>query len=115
MKLHSLELPGAEKCPGSSGTSGGPEVRETGCVFLSETHLGRARAEKLRRKLGFDYYSIHKGDGRSGGLLLLWGEIERLSPGAQLGKQMIEKAIFEGRKVPVLNNIGLAELILTGG
>jgi exonuclease III len=35
--------------------------------FLSETHLDKARAEKLRRKLGFDFLSISESDGRSGG------------------------------------------------
>lgn len=41
-------------------------------VFLSETHLGKAKAENLRRKLNFDHFIIHESDGRSGGLLFLW-------------------------------------------
>ena len=40
--------------------------------FLSETHLGKAKAEILKRKLGFDHFIIHESDGRSGGLLMLW-------------------------------------------
>ena len=40
--------------------------------FLSETHLGKAKAENLKRRLGCDHYIIHKSDGRSGGLLMLW-------------------------------------------
>jgi exonuclease III len=40
--------------------------------FLSETHLGKAKAEELRRKLHCDHYSIVESDGRSGGLLLFW-------------------------------------------
>ena len=41
-------------------------------LFLSETHLGKVKAEELRRRLGCDHYIIHESDGRSGGLLLLW-------------------------------------------
>jgi hypothetical protein len=40
--------------------------------FLSETHLGKAKAENLKRRLGCDHYIIHESDGRSGGLLTLW-------------------------------------------
>ena len=40
--------------------------------FLSETHLGKAKAETLKSHLGYDHYIIHKSDGRSGELLLLW-------------------------------------------
>jgi hypothetical protein len=40
--------------------------------FLSETHLAKAKAEKVRRKLGCDHLIIFESDGRSGGLLLLW-------------------------------------------
>jgi len=40
--------------------------------FLSETHLGRAKAENLKRKLGCDHFIIHESDGRSGGLLMMW-------------------------------------------
>jgi len=40
--------------------------------FLSETHLGKAKAEILKRKLGCDHFIIHESDGRSGGLLMLW-------------------------------------------
>lgn len=41
-------------------------------IFLSESHLGRVMAEKLKRRVGFDNFEIHESDGRSGGLLLLW-------------------------------------------
>jgi hypothetical protein len=40
--------------------------------FLSETHLGRTKAEILKRKLGCDQFIINESDGRSGGLLMLW-------------------------------------------
>ena len=40
--------------------------------FLSESHLGRVKAEKLRRRVGFDHLLIHESDGRSGGLLMMW-------------------------------------------
>ena len=40
--------------------------------FLSETHLGRVKAEKLKRKLGCDHFLINESDGRSGGLVLMW-------------------------------------------
>ena len=34
--------------------------------FLSETHLGKAKAENLKRRLGCDHFIIHEG------LLMLW-------------------------------------------
>jgi hypothetical protein len=40
--------------------------------FLSETHLTKARAETIQRKLLFDHMIMSESDGRSGGLLLLW-------------------------------------------
>jgi hypothetical protein len=40
--------------------------------FLSETHLEKARADNLMRKLGFDKSIIFESDGQSGGLLMLW-------------------------------------------
>ena len=41
-------------------------------IFLSESHLGKVKAEKLRRRVGFDHLLLHESDGRSGGLLLMW-------------------------------------------
>lgn len=41
-------------------------------LFLSETHLGKTKAENLKRRLGCDHLIIHESDGRSGGLLMLW-------------------------------------------
>jgi hypothetical protein len=41
-------------------------------LFLSETHLDNAKAEKVRRRTGFDHKALFESDGRSGGLLLLW-------------------------------------------
>lgn len=43
-------------------------------LFLSETHLGNAKADELRRKLHYDYFTIVESDGHSGGLLLLWSQ-----------------------------------------
>jgi len=43
-------------------------------LFLSETHLDFAKAEKVKRRAGFDHMAVHESDGRSGGLLLLWNE-----------------------------------------
>lgn len=41
-------------------------------IFLSESHLDKIKAEKVRRRIGYDHMIIHESDGRSGGLLLLW-------------------------------------------
>ena len=41
-------------------------------LFLSEAHLNKAKAEKLRRRLGFDAMAVSESDGRSGGLVMLW-------------------------------------------
>jgi hypothetical protein len=41
-------------------------------LFLSETHLNKARADNLRRRLNFDNVLVSESDGRSGGLLMLW-------------------------------------------
>ena len=41
-------------------------------VFLSESHLNKVKAGKLRRKLGMDQFSIFKSDGASEGLVLFW-------------------------------------------
>ena len=46
--------------------------------FLSETHLQKAKAEKLRRKLGCDHLIIFESDGRSGGLLMMWKKEVRI-------------------------------------
>ena len=40
--------------------------------FLSETHLGKAKAESLKRRLGCDHFIINESDGRSRGLLMMW-------------------------------------------
>jgi exonuclease III len=40
--------------------------------FLSKTHLGKEKAENLKRRLGCDHFIIYESDGRSGGLLMLW-------------------------------------------
>ena len=45
----------------------GPDV-----IFLSETHLNKATAGKLRRKLKMDCMEVHESNGASGGLLLFW-------------------------------------------
>jgi len=49
------------------------KVRPDVC-FLSETHLDKAKAEKVRRRAGFDKMIVHESNGRSGGLLLMWRE-----------------------------------------
>ena len=41
-------------------------------LFLSETHLSDARAERLMRKLGFQERLVDPSDGRAGGLLMMW-------------------------------------------
>jgi exonuclease III len=43
-------------------------------LFLSETHLDKAKAGKLKRRLGFDKMEVWESDGRSGGLLMFWQE-----------------------------------------
>ena len=32
-------------------------------IFLSESHLGKVKAEKLRRRVGFDHLLLHESDG----------------------------------------------------
>lgn len=41
--------------------------------FLSETHLSKVRAAKLMRRTGFDHMLVDESDGRSDGLLMMWG------------------------------------------
>jgi hypothetical protein len=41
-------------------------------LFLSKTHLNKARAENLKRRLTFDEVLVSESDGRSGGLIMLW-------------------------------------------
>jgi exonuclease III len=41
-------------------------------IFLSESHLDKAKAEKLMRKAKFDKLLFHESNGRSGGLILMW-------------------------------------------
>ena len=41
-------------------------------VFLSESHLSRAKAGVLMRRFHFDEMEIHESDGRSGGLVMWW-------------------------------------------
>jgi exonuclease III len=43
-------------------------------VFLSETHLDNAKADKVRRRAGFDHKAVFESEGTSGGLLLMWKE-----------------------------------------
>jgi hypothetical protein len=45
----------------------------------------------------------------------VWQQIAKLSQGNRSGQQMIQEVIKVGRKVLVLSNVGLAELVLTGG
>ena len=40
--------------------------------FFSETHMGTAKAEIMKRRLVCDHFIINESDGRSGGLLMLW-------------------------------------------
>jgi hypothetical protein len=47
-------------------------------LFLSETHLSKENAKKLRRKLGFDFMSIDESDGRSRGLVMFWKEDNKM-------------------------------------
>ena len=41
-------------------------------LFLSEAYLCKAKAERLRRRLGFDSLAAAESDGRSGGLVMFW-------------------------------------------
>jgi hypothetical protein len=45
----------------------------------------------------------------------VWQQIEELSQGNRSGQQMIQEAIKVGRKMLILNDVGLAELVLSGG
>lgn len=66
-------------------------------LFLSETHLGKAKAENLRRRLGCDKFIIHKSDGRSGGLLLLWKK-EVVIKQLNISQYYIDVAVGEGEQ-----------------
>jgi hypothetical protein len=41
-------------------------------LFLYKTHLAKAKAENLKRRLECDYFIFHESDGCSVGLLLIW-------------------------------------------
>jgi ribonuclease HI len=62
--------------------------------FLSETHLDNAKADNLRRKVGFDHMAVHESDGRSGGLLLLWKSKVRIRV-EEVSKYYIDAVVDE--------------------
>jgi hypothetical protein len=41
-------------------------------LFLSEAHLSKVKAERLKTRLKFDNMLVSESDGRSGGLVLYW-------------------------------------------
>jgi hypothetical protein len=43
-------------------------------LFLSEAHLGKVKAENLRKRLRFDKMLVSESDGRSGGLVMFWNK-----------------------------------------
>jgi hypothetical protein len=65
----SMELPRARERLGSASASGHPEARKADVFFLFETHLHKAKADGLRRKLFYDHYIIVEGECLSGSLL----------------------------------------------
>jgi hypothetical protein len=48
--------------------------------FLSESHLDKAKAEKLARKMKFEGVLFHERNGRSGGLVLMWKKEIKIEP-----------------------------------
>lgn len=65
------------------------------CFFLSETHLGKEKAENLRRGLNCDHLICHESNGRSGGLLMLWRNgVRFLEKG--LSKYFIDVVLDDG-------------------
>ena len=65
--------------------------------FLSETNLGKAKAEVEKRKLNYDHYTIHESDGRSGGLLLLWRK-DLIIQVQDISEYFIDMVINDGKE-----------------
>ena len=49
-------------------------------IFLCVSHLNKAKAVKLRRKLGMDQLVVFESDGASGGLILFWKALVVVQP-----------------------------------
>ena len=64
-------------------------------LFLSETHLGKARAENLKRRLGCDTFVIHESDGRCRGLLMLWKKEVVIKP-LNISQYYIDVVVGDG-------------------
>jgi hypothetical protein len=64
-------------------------------LFLSKTHLGKSKAENLKRRLGCDKFIIHESDGHSGGLLMLWNK-EVVIQQLNISQYCIDAVVGEG-------------------
>lgn len=67
-----LKLPRYGQYRDKEGASGCSEAVGPDVVFLSESHLNKARVEKLRRKLKMDHVAVVESVGARGGLILFW-------------------------------------------
>ena len=47
-------------------------------IFLSESHLNKCKADELRRVLNFDSMFVVESDGRTGGLVLFYHEMNKV-------------------------------------
>ncbi|XP_021309167.1 uncharacterized protein LOC110432706 [Sorghum bicolor] len=66
-------------------------------LFLSKTHLSKAKAENLKRKVGCEKFAIHESDGRSGGLLMLWKKEVVVRP-VNISQYYIDVVMGEGEE-----------------
>ena len=67
-----VELSGVGQSPGSSGTSGSPEVRGADILFLSEIRMNKRKMEKFRWMLGLTNMLVREGKGKGGGFAVFW-------------------------------------------
>ena len=67
-----LKLPWDEEAYGSSCAFGDPRALRPDVLFMSEAHLSKAKAEHLKRRLGFKVMAVLESDCRSGGLVMFW-------------------------------------------
>lgn len=67
-------------------------------VFLSESHLNKAKAEDLKVKLGFDFFHLVESDGRSGGLVMFYNQSNEVILSFS-SPNFIDGIVMEGNKV----------------
>ena len=72
MKLLALNCRGMKKASAVRALQVILERVRPDVVFMSESHLNKAKAENLMRRFDFQFMLINESDGRSGGLLMMW-------------------------------------------